>query len=102
MAKFTQDPEINLEKNEKKGHILVKGTVSIEFEEHEKNVKWEFKLDVMDKKNNDEIVATVSKVITPKKITVTEKFSDKIAAGKFKEGLSEMDVGFKFHITHLD
>lgn len=101
MAKFLQDPDINLERNFKKGLMLVSGIASIEFEEQELGSKWEFKAEIIDKKNNDAIIASLSKVFKPKKLSVREKFNEKIEGAKFKESLVDMEIEFKYYITHM-
>lgn len=102
MAKFAEDPDVSLEQVEEEGKILIKGKVSIEFQEHEIDAKWELKVDIVDKKNDDEVVASFSKTYTPKKATVNESFKAKLDSDKFKRDLSEMNVGFKFAITHVE
>ncbi len=99
MAKFTQDPNISLDRNFKKGYVLVEGIAPITFEEGDLGSKWEFRVDI---KDSDVVLASVTKVFKPKKVEVNEKFKEKVDGAKFKKKFFEMDLNYKYSITHLD
>jgi hypothetical protein len=99
VAKFIQDPNISLDRNFKKGYVLVEGIAPMKFKEHEIGSKWEFRVDIMD---NDVIVASVTKVFKPKKLEVNEKFKEKIDGAKFKKKFIDMNLEYKYFINHLD
>lgn len=99
MGKFIQDPNISLDRNFKKGYVLVEGIAPMKFKEHEIGSKWEFRVDIMD---NDVIVASVTKVFKPKKLEVNEKFKEKIDGAKFKKKFIDMNLHYKYFINHFD
>ncbi len=98
MAKFTPNSNLTFKDDKSKKFVEFIAEAEIEFEEQDLKKEWEFRVDYSDKENDNALIKSFARSLTPKKSIHKVKINEKVKRVELKVDMSNIEVAINVKI----
>ncbi len=102
MAKFAPNAILTFKDDKKKKFVEFIAEAEIEFEEQDLNKEWEFRVDYSDKENDNALIKSFARFLTPKKSKIKQKIHKKVNREELNVDMSNIEVAVNIKIFYKE